>query len=585
MPTINPNLIPTKSAGSLFSSLTGGDSSLNIRWLMATDPAFYEVLNRPHADIAVRQLVIAKTVDNLAVRLSSQTLFPFIVQARVSAGTFEVDVPLGWIWDMSASLPKKWEKLRLAKILRMSGTNGTGSYTGVLRLLFTASVENSTTEVYIFYADYVIDSTLTYQPMRLQVVTSGVDPTLPINPGEAETVAGFILFKTMDTSVAAVANFLDLVAPPDNPTDANSDGYFDDPAIYEISDSNAGGSADDDFAFTVISHGTGMLTDGAFNSIPALDSEIQTWLTTFNYPFSADANLTSVDSIIIPKGLFKEFNITAPAGDAPTGNTSGTFYPVYVNRVEYVGSTTSDVARFYFATYNVTDLATNGAPSTVPVEFAKLDLRRTGVPDEIVEIESIGNLKLASGTDADDFNQHLGRGHVVLSDLWDGTSSVVNDFFDLIEAIIDSPADTSFSISSTRISAFGISRVPKYTPTFGQSGALFGSTERRASKIQPSFDNRYICEQDQGLGDVVDLEAQSGITPNLAIDRYGYKGALAHRMVKLVVDATKVGSDASFYDQNVLPRLRLLLGRNPQFGDFWYTGTRLLFYNGDSWQG
>lgn len=585
MPTINPNLIPTKSAGSLFSSLTGGDPSLNIRWLMATDPAFYEVLNRPHADIAVRQLVIAKTVDNLAVRLSSQTLFPFIIQARVSAGTFEVDVPLGWIWDMSASLPKKWEKLRLAKILRMSGTNGTGSYTGVLRLLFSASVENSATEVYIFYADYVIDSSLTFQPLRLQVVTSDIDPTLPINPGEAETVSGFLLFKTMDTSLAAVSNFLDLVAPPDNPTDANSDGFFDSPAIYEISDSNAGGSADDDFAFTVISHGTGMLTDGAFNSIPALDSEIQTWLTTFNYPFSADANLTSVDGIIMPKGLFKEFNITAPAGDAPTGNTSGAYYPVYVNRIEYVGSTATDIIRFYFATYNVTDLATGGAPSTVPVEFAKLDLRRSGIPNEVVEIESIGNLKLATGTDADDFNQHFGRGHVVLSDLWDGTSSVVDDFFDLIEAIVDSPADTAFSISSTRISAFGISRVPKYSPTYGQAAALLGSTERRASKIQPSFDNRYVCEQDQGLGDIVDLEAQSGITPNLAIDRYGYKGALAHRMVKLVVDATKIGSDTSFYDQNVLPRLRLLLGRNPQFGDFWYTGTRLLFYNGDSWQG
>ena len=584
MPTINPNLIPTKTAGTLFSALTGADPSLTIRWLTATDPAYYEVLNRPHADLAVRQLVLAKTIDNLAIRLSSQTLFPFIIQARVSAGTFEVDVPLGWIWDMSASLPKKWENLRLAKILRMSGTNGTGSYTGILRLIFSASVQNSSTEVYVFYADYVIDSVLTFQPIRLQVVTSAIDPTQPINPGEAETVAGFILFKTMDVSQTSVANFLDLVAPPVDTSDANSDGYYDNPAIYEISDSNAGGSGDDDFALSVIAHGTGMLTDSAYNSIPALDSEIQTWLTTFNYPFSADANLTSVDGIIIPKGLFKEFNIVAPAGDAPTGNTSGSFYPVFINRIEYVGST-SDVIRVYFATYNVTDLSTGGSPSTVPVEFAKLDLRRAGVPNEIIEIESIDNLKNATGTDADDFNQHFGRGHVVLSDLWDGSTTAVDDFFDQLEAIVDNPADTYYSISSSRISAFGISRVPKYTPTVGQAGALFGSTERRINKIQPSYDNRYICEQDQGLGDLIDLEAQNGITPNLAIDRYGYSGSLAHKIVKLVVDATKSGSDATFYDQQVLPRLRILLGRNPQFGDFWYTGTRLLFYNGDSWQG
>ena len=583
MPNINPNLIPTKTAGTLFSALSGADPNLNIRWLNATDPSFYEVLNRPHADIAVRQLVIAKTVDNLAVRLSSQTLFPYLIQPRVSAGTFEVDVPLGLIWDISASIPKKWEKLRLAKILRMSGTNGTGSYTGVLRFIFSASVENSTTEVYIFYADYVIDSALTFQPARLQVVTTVVDPTQPINPGEAETVSGFIVFKTMDTSVTAVANFLDLVAPPLDGTDSNLDGFYDSPAIYEISDSNAGGSGDDDFSFQVISHGTGMLTDSAYNSIPALDSEIQTWLTTFNYPFSADANLTSIDGIVIPKGLFKEFNITAPAGDAPTGNTSGTFFPVYVSRIEYISST-SDVVRIYFATYNVTDLSTGGAPSTVPVEFGKLDLRNSGVPNEIIEIESIDNLKLQTGTDADEYNQHLGRGHVVLSDLWDGSTPAVDDFFTAMSSIVDSPADTSFTISSTRISAFGISRVPKYTPTFGQSAAMFGSTSRRANPVPPSTDNRFITEEDQGLGDIIDLEAQSGITPNLAIDRYGYSGALAHRMVKLVVDSTKVSSDPNFYEQQVLPRLRILLGRNPQFGDFWYNGTRLFFHNGDSWQ-
>lgn len=576
-------MVPTKAPGTIFSALTGGDPTLNIRWLTSVDPAFYEVLNRPLADLTVRQLVIAKAVDDLQIRLGHDALFPYILQPKVVSGTVEANVPIGLIWDFHASLPKKWENLRLAKIKRISGTNGTTSgYSGRLRLIFTANIENSTTEVAIFSADYVIDSNLTFQQVRLSVVAAPEEASL-INPGETETVAGFLIFRTLDLNAEDTQTFLDLVAPPADTSDTNGDGFFDNPAIYEISDSIPGGVAvTDDFSLLSVSHGTGLLTDSAWNAIPQLDSDIQSWITSFNYPFDAAANRTSTIGIVIPNGLFREFDISVPAGDQPTADNSGTFYPVWISRIERIG-TGGTALRFFFATYNVTDLASGGAPSTTAIEFATLDLSKSFIEGEIVEIAPIENLQLQEGLT--EFQQHFGRGHVVLSSLWDKTSGDVDDFFAAFDVIVNSPPDTDFSQAATRISSFGLSRVPKYVPTIGQSRALMGSTSRRTTPINPSYDNRYICEQDQGLGNQVDLEAIVTITPHDAIDRYGYSGSLAHRMVKLVVEGDLLGSDPTFYDQQILPRLRVLFGRDPAFGDHWYNGTRLMFFNGDTWQG
>lgn len=579
MVNINPNLIPTKTAGTLFDALAGGDSTLNIRWINAVEPVFYEITNRPMADIAVRQLVLAKSIDNIAIRLSSQTLYPYLIQPKVASGTNQVDVPPGLIWDIHASLPQKWEKLRLAKIQRISGSND--NYSGILRFIFSAQVQSSSTEVYVFYADYEMDSVLTFQAQRLQVVTSSIDPTQPINPGETETVAGWITFKTLDADLASTTDFYDLLEPPVPGTDLDNDDIYDTPTVYEIVDSEGGGSGADDYSLLAVSHGTGLLTDSAYNAIPSLDSEVQTWLTTFNYPFATDANLTSQDGVVIPKGLFKEFNITAPAGDSPTGDTTGTYYPVYVSRIENITGT-SQVVRFYFATYNVTDIATGGAPSTEPVEFGHLDLRPDGTPNEIIEINSISNLQLSADSN---FNQHFGRGHVVLSDLWDGSTTAIEDFFNIVGALSDSPADTYFTIPSTRLSSYSISRVPKYSPTYGQAGALMGSTSRRATPVNPSYNNRYVCESDRGLGDSIDLDNQPGITPNLGVERYGYTGGCTHKTVKLVVDASKSGDSPTYYTDVILPRLTILFGRPPEFGDEWFNGTRFMRFNGDTWIG
>lgn len=573
-------MVPTVSPGALFSILTN-DPTLNVRWLTAADPAFYQAINRPIADAVLRQLVLAKAVDNIQFRLGHQNLFPYVVQPKVSSGTSEVDVPIGLIWDIHASLPKKWEKFRLAKIKRMSGYNDTtDGYSGVLRFIFTASIEGSAVEVSILYADYNIDSSLTYQPVRLRVITN--DENTIIDSGEEETVGGFILFKTQDINIELVQAFYNLLEPPTDTTDSNSDGLYDNPSVYEIVDSVVGGSAvTDDYSVASVSHGTGLLTDSAWCAIPQLDSDIQSWLTSFNYPFDTVANRMSVDGIIIPNGLFREFNISAPAGDQPTGDISGTSYPVWVNRIEKIGTSSSHL-RFYFATYNITDSEVGGTPSTQPIEFATLDLLKSYSDGEIVSIAPINDLLLQ---DSAGFQQHFGRGHVVLSSLWNGTTSEVSDFFDAFDSIINNPVDTEFTQTSTRVSSFGISRIPKYIPTIGQSRALSGSTSRRTSPIDPSNDNRYVCEQDQGLGNQIDLESQPGIIPKPAIDRFGFTGALNHRIIKLVVDATLVGDDPTFYDTQILPRLRILLGRDPAFGDFWHNGTRLMFHNGDTWQG
>jgi hypothetical protein len=126
MAVFNANLIPTIAPGTLFSRLTT-DTSISIRWLTALDPVYFDVLNRPTGDLALRQLILAKTLDTINLRLGHQALFPYVVQPQIVNGTTIGDVPLGWIWDMNVSMPKKWEDVRLAKIKRVSGQNVSGS--------------------------------------------------------------------------------------------------------------------------------------------------------------------------------------------------------------------------------------------------------------------------------------------------------------------------------------------------------------------------------------------------------------------------------------------------------------------------
>ena len=88
MPTIPSNKIPLIQPGQLFSSLTS--DTYQVRWLTMDDPVYYEALNRPHADITVRQLILARTLDQISLRISHQSLFPFLVMRSMSCGHIQL---------------------------------------------------------------------------------------------------------------------------------------------------------------------------------------------------------------------------------------------------------------------------------------------------------------------------------------------------------------------------------------------------------------------------------------------------------------------------------------------------------------
>lgn len=580
MPTLDPTLVPCINPGSLFSRFTT-DTSINIRWFVPIDPVTNTVLNRPIADVALRQLILAKTMDALNLRLGHQALFPFLGTAQLNNGTQNVDIPPSWMWDMHVSLPQKWERVRLARVKRLSGVNVDSSnpeYTGSLRLVFTAQEQGTTTEVAVFQADYQIDSSLTYQIARIQIPLAGSEPTV-LPAGETETVGGFITFRTLDTTDAGVQAMLDVVGPALDPTNVDSNGFYLNPTVVEINDSLPGGSGiTGDFDFSAVSHGTGLLTLSAWNPIPSVDSTIATWVNTFNYPFDANASLqsTGATSVTIPVGLFKEFDLAVPAGDEPTDDVSGTFFPVWINRIERMDPS-ADLLKVYFATFDVAL-----QPSLVPVEFATIDLARNAVADTVLAIVPVENLFPAQAGD-DNWQQGFGRGHVKLSDLWGSTSAAVGDFFDSFIPIINEPPQATFTKESTRLSSFGLSRTPKTVPTVGQAAALRGSM---GDSVPPTSDNRYIVEQDQGLGFQVDFSTHPDLPDdrknNADIERFGFTGSLAHRIVQLIVRTDGEDHD---YNADILPRLRILFGRDPVFGDFWWDGTVLKFFNGNVWIG
>jgi hypothetical protein len=579
MPTLNPSLVPTCVPGTVFQKFIE-DTSINVRWFTPSDPVYFEVLNRVPADLALRQLILAKALDQLNLRLGHQALFPYLIQPKVIAGTSTTDVPLSMIWDMHVSLPSKWERVRLARIKRLSG-HSTGTdpeHTGSLQLVFTAQQEGSTTEVSVFQADMVIDTQLLYQIVRIEIPTAADEPN-PINQGETETVDGFIIFRALDQEDPIVDAFLTAVAPPAGGT-VDSGGEFETPTVYEVQDTSAGGATETtDFDLVAVSHGTGMLIVSATNAVPNQNADAQIILNALNYPFCLDATRTSSApiAITIPVGLFREFEIIAPNNDQPMDDVTGAFFPVYINRIVR-DDASADQLTFFFSTFRVSEPS-----STVPLEFASMTVRREWVEGRIVEITPTANLFEVTGTEEDNWRQGFGYGHVVLSSLWTTTSSIINDFFDAFVPVIDEPPEVIYSQATARIASFGISRVPKTTPTKGQSDALRGS---RAGVSDPTSDNRYVVEADQGLGDQVDFSTHPDLAAdkreNDDIERFGHTGSLAHRIVKLVVNASGSSHD---YEPDILPRLRILLGRDPVFGDVWYDGVRFKTFNGDTWVG
>jgi hypothetical protein len=569
MPTIFPNLVPSVEAGNLFSTLTN-ETSVSVRWLTNEDPVFFEVANRPIADVVVRQLMIAKSVDAINLRLSHQAYFPFIHQAKVVSGTTQVDLPPSWLWDVNVTLPEKWESLRLAKIKRVSGENQEGTdetYDGILRLFFAAEQGNPT-EVYIFYADYDIAGTTAYQRAEITVVTD--EETSAISATEVNTVAGQVIFRTLSTDEAANREFLDQLPPPLDVTDSNGDGEYDNPSEYEMAPDEAG-----IFNVAPVSHGSGMLTDSAWNRLPDLGANVDSWIEAFNYPFRTIASRESYtivggSAVTIPSRMFNEFMMTAPAGDNDSADANS--YPVWITRIKIgeINNEDPNQLTWFFGTYETTDSNTSLSPN----EFAYMTTPANGSPGDILRIWSTGNLRGEFGSGSELFNQQLGRGHVVLSSKWGGTE--VSEFFDKFPLIVGSN-QIEFVRENSAIGPFGLSRIPKYTPTLGQHEALAGTTERWSDRLNPSNDNRYVTELDQGIGDKIDLHGKTNpitgdpIESNPDIEQFGYEGSLLTKSITLIVNAA---GDDHDYDPDILPRLRCLFGRDFLHGDEWFDGTR-----------
>ena len=582
MPTIDPALIPTVQPGNLFNTFTT-DTTFNIRWIGSLEPVYFEIQNRPIADVVVRQLVIAKAIDAMQLRLSHQALFPFLIVCKITVGSSSIETPPSWIWDMHVSMPSKWEYIRLAKVKRISGTNDTGSSgssgsapTGKFRLIFSGQQENSSVEVSLFYVDYIINSLYSYQISRISTVTSSEENNA-IDPSEAETIDGFVIMRTLDITNDTELNFIVSLAPPSDQT-LNTDGTYAHPAIYEVASTLPGGASEtNDFAQDSISHGTGLLVVSAYNAIPAMDSDIATWLRATNYPFRVGATRTSTNGITIPAAIFSEFSMIAPAPDEATGDVSMNNSPVWLSSIERLDNLANQLL-LTFSTYTIRGATPHS------VEMGTLTIDRTFTSGQVVDIIPLYNLLQEPIAVNAEFLQGYGSGHVVLSSIWGGTTSEISDFFDIFLTILDVPAKATFNKASAILSSYSLNRVPRTVPTIGQFNAAAGTTERRVTPIYPSDDNRFVTEQDIGKGDSVNFDTLAGfpdaLRENADIEVIGYKGGIVHPIVTLVINAS---GTSHTYDTDVLPRLVCLLGRSPQFGDFWWTGTLLNFFNGDTW--
>lgn len=568
MPAIDPSLIPLITPGNVFPAITE-DKSLAVRFLVAKDPHYFDVYNRPMGDIVVRQLILAKSIDQLGLRLSHQSNFPFLNAATVDVATSTVSLPLSWIWDMHVSVSDSWENLRLARIQRFAGDNDltSGEFSGIMRFVFTANMIGSSSEVGLFYVDYQIDSQLTYQIRDIKPATISEDNN-PIASSLHNTIAGFVIFRTLDTDDNS--DFLVALEPPAEVTGTVSDV---DPIDYEITDTGPGGpSITGDFSNVSMVHGTGLLVVSAYNVVPPVGVDENSILSALNYPWRVDASLVSTDlKSTIPSLLFSQFIITAPMGDR--GASLEENYPVSLTRIRRLDDS-ADELQLVFSTTNTII----GSTSNSLIEFASLTISRSGSPGDILEITPLNNLRDNVDASAALFDQNFGSGFVKLSSRW-ATDTSINDFFDSFTSIVDEPADRSFS---TQLNEFAIHRTPLNIPTIGEAQALAGSTARRSAPLHPSDSNRYVTEQDQGLGDEIsfsELDANDDIAPS------GFTGSLVRKSVILAINPA---NDAKFdYNDDILPRLKKLLGRNPIHGDEWFDGTTFKRYDqlSDSWIG
>ena len=259
MAKFNPNIIPYISPTRLFSRLVS-DASLAIRWITGRDANWFETYNRLVSDVALRQLIIAKSVDRLGQCLSNRLIFPFIMQPILESS---IIVPANVINDMHVTVPDNSSNLRLAYIIRLSGNNpakwcgptgsSIGEYSGVLRFVFTLNLDEYSEDFQVFYADYVIDSAYKQQRVKINKSYDTIYGSLS-NPSSIEStfadrICGQITFNTLDVTDPEVRSFYDAVFPITGSV-----------GIYPIAN-----AMPIDFGYAATTFNSGILTDSAYN--------------------------------------------------------------------------------------------------------------------------------------------------------------------------------------------------------------------------------------------------------------------------------------------------------------------------------
>jgi hypothetical protein len=258
------------------------------------------------------------------------------------------------------------------------------------------------------------------------------------------------------------------------------------------------------------------------------------------------------------------------------GNRTDTIeenFPVYLSRIRRLNDASTKLQLVFSTTNTII-----GSSSDELIDFATLTLDKgdfgsTSGPGALIEISPLLNLRNNSDASADLFKQNFGSGFVILSSEW-STNAAIGEFFDSFSSVVDEPPERYFN---SQLNEFALHRTPSNIPTIGESQALAGSTSRRTQPIHPSSDNLYITESDQGLGEKVDFRELSEFTSNDDIDPIAYKGSKLTQSFVLVVNTA---NDANFdYDNDILPRIRHLIGRDPIQGDEWFDGTTFKKYD------
>lgn len=258
----SPNVtitVPDISPATLYDTLTS-DPTFAVRWAGPRDPVYYHSINRPVADVALRQLMIAKALSRVNICLAKDALYPFVVQPKLSDDT---SVPVGWVWDTHGIIPYEYHNLRLAYIIRLSGTNpvdwcapGTTPpesdseyiYDGLIRCVFCANRDGYLQDFQMFYVDYDITGSTIYQRSRFNTNYGILYGTLS-NPQLIDVhinqfIQGQITFKLLDQSDADVRIFFDTIPV----------------GTYNLKDSST-----DSYNPRPLTFGSGLLTDSAYN--------------------------------------------------------------------------------------------------------------------------------------------------------------------------------------------------------------------------------------------------------------------------------------------------------------------------------